>query len=60
MNILPNNVPAFSDIWQLTTKTKRKELFAKKWRTFSDERKIYIGEKLKEMKVKPSPETIIK
>lgn len=50
----------FAEIWPLTSKVGRKELFAKKWQKYSRERKEIIFERVKLMKVKPNPEDIIK
>lgn len=55
--IIPE-IPTFAEFFQLTSKTGRKELFAARWRTFPDTRKIEIFKKVKELKEKPNPEKV--
>lgn len=53
------DIPAFADFWQLTNKTGKKEMFASRWRYVSDSRKIELFNKVKNLKVKPTPEEIL-
>ena len=53
-----NNIPTFSEFFQLTTKagSVTKEVLGKRWHYLPDNHKIMIFEKVKNLKVKPSAE----
>lgn len=51
-------IPTFAEFFQLTSKCGRKDLFAARWRTLSDTRKIELFKKVKGLKEKPNPEKV--
>jgi len=53
-------VPTFAELWQLTNKVGRKELYAKRYQSYSDSCRVYLFDRVKNMKVKPNPAEVIK
>lgn len=53
------HIPTFSEFFKLTTRTGHKEKLAKRFHYLPTNHKILLFNKVKDLKIKPNPETYL-